>query len=87
MEADLPGIQIGAGASIIAEAPDGPVRIRNVIDGMSHTFMVIEDAGQPGWYGSQGRAASKPLHDSRNCTQGGGAWADPLNYIATNGGD
>ena len=57
MQADLPGISINAGASIIAEPPDGPVRIAQVTDGMSHTFMVNEDAGRPGWYGSLGAAA------------------------------
>ena len=56
MQADLPGISINAGASIIAEPPDGPVRIAQIIDGTSHTFMVEEDAGRPGWYGSQGPA-------------------------------
>ncbi len=88
MQADLPGISINAGASIIAEPPDGPVRIAQITDGTSHTFMVEEDAGQPGWYGSQGPAAV-PSYTGKSGTapQGGGAWADPLNYIATNGGD
>ena len=58
MQADLPGISINAGASIICEPPDGPVRVAQIIDGMSHTFLVNEDAGRPGWYGS--RAAAVP---------------------------
>lgn len=88
MEADLPGIAINAGASIIAEPPDGPIRIAQITDGTSHTFMVEEDAGRPGWYGSGGPAAV-PGYTGAGGTapQGGGAWADPLNYIATNGSD
>ena len=57
MQAALPGISINAGASIIAEPPDGPVRIAQITDGASHTFLVNEDAGRPGWYGSLGLAA------------------------------
>ena len=57
MQAALPGISINAGASIIAEPPDGPVRIAQITDGTSHTFLVNEDAGRPGWYGSLGLAA------------------------------
>ena len=88
MQAALPGISINAGASIIAEPPDGPVRVAQVTDGLSHTLMVEEDAGRPGWYGSLGLAAV-PGYTARAGTapQGGGAWADPLNYIATNGSD
>ncbi len=88
MQADLPGISINAGASIICEPPDGPVRVAQITDGMSHTFLVNEDAGRPGWYGSQGAAAvSGYTGASGTAPQGGGAWADPLNYIATNGSD
>ncbi len=88
MQAALPGISINAGASIIAEPPDGPVRIAQITDGASHTFLVNEDAGRPGWYGSLG-LASVPGYTGGPGTapQGGGAWADPLNYIATNGSD
>jgi prepilin-type N-terminal cleavage/methylation domain-containing protein/prepilin-type processing-associated H-X9-DG protein len=88
MQAALPGISINAGASIIAEPPDGPVRVAQVTDGMSHTFMVEEDAGRPVWYGSTG-PANVPAYKGAPGTspQGGGAWADPLNYIATNGSD
>jgi prepilin-type N-terminal cleavage/methylation domain-containing protein/prepilin-type processing-associated H-X9-DG protein len=88
MEADLPGISISAGASIIAEPPDGPVRTAQVSDGMSHTFMIEEDAGRPNWYGSHGPANVPGYTGAPGTTpQGGGAWADPLNYIATNGSD
>ena len=45
MQADLPGISINAGASIICEPPDGPVRVCQITDGTSHTFLVNEDAG------------------------------------------
>ncbi len=88
MEADLPGISINAGASIIAEPPDGPVRVADIKDGTSHTFMLEEDAGRPAWYGSLG-PANVPSYTGAPGTapQGGGAWADPLNYIATNGSD
>ncbi len=87
MQADLPGISINAGASIICEPPDGPVRVSQITDGTSHTFMVIEDAGRPGWYGSQEAAVPGYTGATGTAPQGGGAWADPLNYIATNGSD
>jgi len=88
MQAALPGISISAGASIIAEPPDGPVRAAQVTDGLSHTFLVNEDGGRPGWYGSQGLAVVPGYTGAPGTApQGGGAWADPLNYIATNGSD
>jgi prepilin-type processing-associated H-X9-DG protein len=96
MMADLPGININAGASIICQPPDGPVNANQVYDGTSTTMMVVEDAGRPGWYGSKG-IANVPGYTPAEGTyqggfhgpapQGGGAWADPLNYIATNGSD
>jgi prepilin-type N-terminal cleavage/methylation domain-containing protein/prepilin-type processing-associated H-X9-DG protein len=88
MQADIPGININAGASIICQPPDGPVRITTISDGTSNTIMVIEDAGRPTWYGSKG-VVSMPSYTGAPGTtpQGGGGWADPLNYIATNGGD
>ena len=99
MEADVPGINITAGASIICEAPDGPVNFAGVTDGLSNTIVVVEDAGRPGWYGSKGVASAPaiggytPVQGTYQggttgpAPQGGGAWADPLNYIATNGAD
>jgi prepilin-type N-terminal cleavage/methylation domain-containing protein/prepilin-type processing-associated H-X9-DG protein len=88
MQADIPGININAGASIICQPPDGPVRITTISDGTSNTIMVIEDAGRPTWYGSKGVVAMSTYTGAPGTTpQGGGAWADPLNYIATNGGD
>lgn len=99
MSADIAGININAGASIICQPPDGPVRITEITDGTTNTIMITEDAGRPGWYGSLG-AASQPaiggytpaLGSYQGGTmgpapQGGGGWADPLNYIATNGSD
>jgi prepilin-type N-terminal cleavage/methylation domain-containing protein len=99
MEADIPGININAGASIICEPPDGPVRVAGVTDGLTNTIMVVEDAGRPGWYGSRGVASAPAIFGytpvsgtylggtNGPAPQGGGAWADPLNYIATNGSD
>jgi prepilin-type N-terminal cleavage/methylation domain-containing protein len=99
MMADMAGISINAGASIICQPPDGPVTIATIFDGSSNTIMLVEDAGRPGWYGSKG-AASQPAiggyapvmgryqgGDLGPAPQGGGAWADPLNYNATNGAD
>jgi prepilin-type N-terminal cleavage/methylation domain-containing protein/prepilin-type processing-associated H-X9-DG protein len=99
MSANIPGISINAGASIICQPPDGPVRIVTILDGSSNTIMVVEDAGRPGWYGSKGVASPPAIGGytpamgsyqggiNGPTPQGGGAWADPLNYIATNGGD
>jgi prepilin-type N-terminal cleavage/methylation domain-containing protein/prepilin-type processing-associated H-X9-DG protein len=92
MSADIPGIAINAGASIICEPPDGPVR--DIPDGSSKTILFNEDAGRPAWYGSGGIAAISGYRPAMGnytsdgpAPQGGGAWADPLNYIATNGAD
>jgi prepilin-type N-terminal cleavage/methylation domain-containing protein/prepilin-type processing-associated H-X9-DG protein len=90
MQADIPGISINAGASILAQPPDGPVRITSITDGSSNTIMVVEDAGRPAWYGSRGmvtQAGGYTAGPNGPAPQGGGAWADPLNYIATNGSD
>jgi prepilin-type N-terminal cleavage/methylation domain-containing protein/prepilin-type processing-associated H-X9-DG protein len=96
MSADIPGISINGGASILCQPPDGPVRIPTIIDGASNTILIVEDAGRPGWYGSKGIVSPDgftPLLGAYSSgpngptPQGGGGWADPLNYIATNGSD
>jgi prepilin-type processing-associated H-X9-DG protein/prepilin-type N-terminal cleavage/methylation domain-containing protein len=96
MSADIPGININAGASIIVQPPAPPVRIADIIDGTSNTILLIEDGGRPGWYGSKGLVPANgftPVAGTYSggingpAPQGGGAWADPLNYIATNGSD
>jgi prepilin-type N-terminal cleavage/methylation domain-containing protein len=99
MEADIPGIAINGGASIICQPPDGPVRVAGVRDGLSNTILIAEDGGRPGWYGLRGPASLPAIGgytpvigtyqggDTGPAPQGGGAWADPLNYIATNGSD
>src|SRR5207253_932508 len=58
MQADVPGINISAGASIIVQPPGRPVRLIDVADGSSNTLMVIEDSGRPAWYGSKGVVTS-----------------------------
>lgn len=96
LSVDIPGISINAAAGIICQPPDGPVRIPTITDGTSNTLMIVEDAGRPGWYGSKGivkpdgyTPVSGPYTGTANgpAPQGGGGWADPLNYIATNGSD
>ena len=88
MSADIVGININAGASIICQPPDSPVRMTSITDGTSNTIMVVEDAGRPTWYGSMGVVRMPTYSGAPGTTpQGGGAWADPLHYIATNGGD
>ena len=94
----IPGININAAASILCQPSpsQGPVRATDVTDGLSNTIMIVEDAGRPGWYGSKGLVPPNGYQpDLGNYTgdtsgpapQGGGGWADPLNYIATNGSD
>jgi prepilin-type N-terminal cleavage/methylation domain-containing protein/prepilin-type processing-associated H-X9-DG protein len=96
MEADLPGIDIKASPSIIVQPPANPTRITDISKGTSTTIMLIEDAARPGWWGSNGVVAPNGFTpvmgtylagQNGPAPQGGGAWADPLNYIATNGGD
>jgi prepilin-type processing-associated H-X9-DG protein len=90
MQADVPGININAGASIIVQPPAPPVRLTGIPDGTSNTLMIIEDSERPAWYGSKGRVTSAGSYQAGPngpAPQGGGGWADPLNYIATNGSD
>jgi prepilin-type N-terminal cleavage/methylation domain-containing protein/prepilin-type processing-associated H-X9-DG protein len=93
LTADVPGLNVRTAASIIAAPPSPPVRITDVTDGASNTVMIVEDAGRPSWYSSKGLVTSGPAIGNYEAgpngptPQGGGAWADPLNYIATHGSD
>jgi prepilin-type N-terminal cleavage/methylation domain-containing protein/prepilin-type processing-associated H-X9-DG protein len=94
MSVDIPGININAGASILTQPPAPPVRLTDIPDGTSNTVLLSEDAARPTWYGSNGIALQQgftpvagPYTAAGPTPQGGGAWADPLNYIATNGSD
>jgi prepilin-type N-terminal cleavage/methylation domain-containing protein/prepilin-type processing-associated H-X9-DG protein len=93
VSADLPGLNVRSAASIIAAPPSPPVRVTDITDGASNTVMIVEDAGRPSWYSSKGLVRSGPAIGSYQAgsngptPQGGGAWADPLNYIATHGSD
>jgi prepilin-type N-terminal cleavage/methylation domain-containing protein/prepilin-type processing-associated H-X9-DG protein len=93
MSAAVVGIDIKSDASIIVEPPSTPIRITDITDGSTNTLMIVEDAGRPGWYSSNGQVTSGPAigryqaGPNGPAPQGGGAWADPLNYIATNGAD
>jgi prepilin-type N-terminal cleavage/methylation domain-containing protein/prepilin-type processing-associated H-X9-DG protein len=91
LSADIPGLNVRTAASIIAAPPSPPVRLTDITDGASNTVMIVEDAGRPSWYSSKGLltpAIGKDEAGSNGLTpQGGGAWADPLNYIATHGSD
>jgi prepilin-type N-terminal cleavage/methylation domain-containing protein/prepilin-type processing-associated H-X9-DG protein len=73
------GITITAAGGIIAQPPVKPTRFKDITDGASRTILAVEDAGRPVFYGNLGEVNPGPN------PQGGGAWADPLNYIATNG--
>jgi prepilin-type N-terminal cleavage/methylation domain-containing protein/prepilin-type processing-associated H-X9-DG protein len=95
-EIDIPGINITANAAIITQPPGSPVQATQVTDGLSNTILLVEDAGRPAWYGRRSivqNVTFQPLlvsyqgNSAGPAPQGGGAWADPLNYIATNGAD
>jgi prepilin-type N-terminal cleavage/methylation domain-containing protein/prepilin-type processing-associated H-X9-DG protein len=93
LSADIPGLNVRTAASIIAAPPSPPVRITDITDGASNTVMIVEDAGRPSWYSSKGLVTSGSAIGSKETgpnsltPQGGGAWADPLNYIVTHGSD
>jgi prepilin-type N-terminal cleavage/methylation domain-containing protein/prepilin-type processing-associated H-X9-DG protein len=93
MSADVVGIDIKSDASIIVQPPALATRITDILDGSSNTIMLVEDAGRPAWYSNKGLVTSGPAIGTYQAgpdgpaPQGGGAWADPLNYIATNGAD
>ena len=69
---------------------DRNVPMKDILDGASHTMLVIEDAGRPEHWTKEGRRLvsndnSCPSADVQNGVTSGGAWADPRNDIPLHG--
>jgi prepilin-type N-terminal cleavage/methylation domain-containing protein/prepilin-type processing-associated H-X9-DG protein len=70
--------QVSGNLGIIG--PNTNVKPTDVTDGLSNTFMIVEDGARPLFYSLNGKFLSNgPV------SQGGGAWADPFGYLVTNG--
>jgi prepilin-type N-terminal cleavage/methylation domain-containing protein len=79
-------------ARLGAMESSNPVKLQKVIDGASHTMLVVEDAGRPDYWTSQGLLSTSNDNRCRsaNVRRGvvsGGAWADPGNHIPLHGFD
>jgi prepilin-type N-terminal cleavage/methylation domain-containing protein/prepilin-type processing-associated H-X9-DG protein len=70
--------QVNGNPGIIG--PNTKVKPTDVTDGLSNTFMILEDGVRPLFYVLNGKFKSNgPV------SQGGGAWADPFSYLVING--
>lgn len=66
-----------------------------ILDGMSHTMLVVEDAGRPEYWINWIKYGRGPRNNNNGCSSAnvwrgvtsGGAWADPSNHIPLHGFD
>jgi len=70
--------QVSGNPGIIG--PNTKVKPTDVKDGLSNTFMIVEDGGRPQFYVLAGK-----FLNNGPVSQGGGAWADPFGYLVMNG--
>jgi len=86
--APISGTAIGIGGTAENTVSGNPgiiqpnvfVKPTDVTDGLSNTFMIVEDGGRPWFYVLGGKSLSQgPV------SQGGGGWADPFGYLVMNG--
>jgi prepilin-type N-terminal cleavage/methylation domain-containing protein len=65
------------------------VRMKEIMDGTSHTLLVVEDAGRPEHWTREGRGPNTTHNGCQADVSGGevsgGAWADPGNLIPLHG--
>ena len=86
--APVAGTALGIGGTAESQVSGNPgiigintkVRPTDVTDGLSSTFMIVEDGARPLFYVMNGKfLGNGPV------SQGGGAWADPFSVLVVNG--